>query len=296
MEFSALKKRKELKRIMGTGEYLYFSSAFLSVILLSIFLSAAIFLLLSLPQSFLLRENIMGGAVESLLPSYEYGNENEFVLQFIKEVSYFLNRALGFFIALCFGVFIYIFLVCPIFMGTLRWCAFSVEEKSVLSLKAIMFYFLSPKLYFSCVLINLRIFIKKMLVLSAFLLPPLISLFLSSMLSSDFYGQSELAGASLILSVIWFILALVLFVIFIQKYSAVRYLYALGESKKLFVKSKTLTDEERLRFLILKLRLSLNLFFVLFVVTAPIGISRIISGFCLCINSLLKKRKKASAF
>ena len=83
---------------------------------------------------------------------------------------------------------------------------------------------------------------------------------------------------------------------FIQKYSAVRYLYALGESKKLFVKSKTLADEERLRFLILKLRLSLNLFFVLFVVTAPIGISRIISGFCLCINSLLKKRKKASAF
>ena len=126
----------------------------------------------------------------------------------------------------------------------------------------------------------------------AFLLLPSLCIGLSLSLGSDYYGENTLGAVTLVLSVVWMILAVVLFFICCEKYSAVRYLFALGFTKKLFKASKEITEEKRGWLFTLRLRLMLNLPLMVFVVTAPFSLARIIFGHCLSVKALICEKRK----
>ncbi len=282
-----LKKRKKLCSAAGKGEYFFFTSILLSSIIFCALCVFATGVFMKTPE--------VSEAYGEMLGGIKIGQAQH---PFLKAVLSVGEALMGIFwenlpsMAVFFLVFV--FVVCPIAQGTIRWGAYLTETDSALGVGAIMFYFSSPNLYFSQVLLSLRLFLRKALSALLFLLPPIFCIFLSLVLGSDYYGQKTLSGACLILSVLWLILAAVLNVIFCQRYAAVRYLYALGNGKKIFSRSAQVTRERRVWFALFNLRLLPNILLALPVFTAPLALSRIITGHCLAVKeAILEKRRTA---
>ena len=287
-----LKERRTLKILAGKSEYLFFTSILLSAAAFCIIAVLAVDALMRTPEVY----EVYGSSIK--------GMEN-FSVNLSPNLPAFISAGIDAFKSAVIAAFraapsilvflsLMLFIVCPVYQGTIRWCAYLIEERQPLPIRAILFYFLSPAYYFPCILISLKIFARKFFWALLFLLPPAFCFGLSLVLGTDYYDQRALAAACLILSVVWFVLASILYFIFCQRYSAVRYLFALGFTKKLFATSKEVTLEKRAWFFTLRLRLMLNLFLALGIVTAPAAFSRIICGNCLAVRSLLADRKKAA--
>ncbi len=279
-----LKGRRELKAIAGKTEYLFFTSILISAALICAALVFAVDSFMHLPE---VKDAYSSAVPHMSIPVYSGAPD------FLKAVMQWLENAFKEVLlrlpsAAVFLVLLF-FLVCPVYQGTIRWCAYLIEERRSLSIAAVLFYFTSPRLYFSCVLISFRIFIRKFLSAIAFLLPPIMCVLAGSMLSNEYFAQPSLSAAIIILSLTWLSLALVLYFIFCQKYSAVRYLFALGCFKNIFKASDKITSQSRAPLFTLRLRLCLNLFLALLVVTAPAAAARIISGNCLATRALMAK-------
>lgn len=284
-----LKERRELKSLAGKSEYLFFTSVLLSAAALCAIAVLAVDNLMRVPEV----SEVYGSAVAPA-GSISIPVSNA-LPDFLLAAASGLERGVQAAVlaapsALVF-VALLLFIVCPIYQGTVRWCAYLIEERRALPIGAVLFYFLSPRLYFSSVLISVRIFARKLLAGVAFLSAPAFCIGVSLLLGSEYLGQQALAAATLILSVVWLCLALILYFIFCERYSAVRYLFALGNSKKLFSVSKKITAERRAWFFTLRLRLWLNIFLALGIITAPAALSRIICGKCLAVRALLSEKK-----
>ncbi len=284
-----LKGRRELKSLAGKTEYLFFTSILLS--------AAALCAISVLAADSLLRVPEVSEAYGSMVyPITSVTIKTQSYLpDFLIAAARGLEAALSAFVLSFPRILVFatlmLFIVCPIYQGTIRWCAYLIEERRALPISAVLFYFLSPRIYFSCVFVSLKIFIYKLSAALVFLSAPIFCMGISFLLGSEYLGQQALAAATLMLSAVWFILALVLYFIFCQRYSAVRYLFALGNVKKIFAASKRITSGRRGWFFTLKLRLLLNIFLVLGIVTAPVAASRIICGNCLAVCALLSEKK-----
>ncbi len=284
-----LKGRRELKSLAGKSEYLFFTSVLLSAAALCAIAVLAVDSLMRLPEV----KDVYGSAVAPM-GSVSIPVSKE-LPDFLLAAASGLEKAAAAAVLAAPSAFIFVilllFIVCPIYQGTVRWCAYLIEERRALPIGAVLFYFVSPRLYFSSVIISIRIFARKLGAAALFLLAPAFCIGMSLLLGSEYLGQRALAAASLILSVVWLCLALVLYFIFCERYSAVRYLFALGSSKKLFAASKKITAERRAWFFTLRLRLWLNIFLALGIISAPAAISRIICGNCLAVRALLSEKK-----
>lgn len=284
-----LKGRRELKNLAGKTEYLFFTSILLSAAALCAISVLAVDSLLRVPEV-----SEVYGSMVAPVTGITIKTQSQ-LPDFLIAAARWLEGALSSFVLslpriLVFAILL-LFIVCPIYQGTIRWCAYLIEERRALPIGAVLFYFLSPRIYFSCVLVSLRIFVFKLSAALLFLSAPVFCIGVSFLLGSEYLGQQALAAATLILSVVWLCLALVLYFIFCQRYSAVRYLFALGNVSKIFAASKKVTDGRRGWFFTLKLRLLFNIFLALGVVTAPIAFSRIICGNCLAVCALLSEKK-----
>jgi len=187
-----------------------------------------------------------------------------------------------------------IFLISPIYQGTIRWSAYLIEEKRALPISAAVFYFTSPKLYFRSVFLSLKLIFVRLISSLIFFLPPTIFFLIGRALSSDYIGQEALGSGISVLSLFLFLPLFVLYLIFCTRFSAVRYLFALGNFKGIFKSSKKVMRKKSVSALILNLRLCLNLLPALFIIPAPAFLSQAICGKCLFINFLLEKNKRAS--
>ena len=282
-----LKKRRDLKACAGKSEYAFFTSILLSAAALCTVLVLAVELFMESPEvSQAYGEFISGGLSLPKGQGSFFSAAAEVLGEVLLATLKSIPAAIGFFLTL-------LFVVLPIYQGTIRWSAYLVEEGSALPIRAILFYFLSPSLYFSSVLLSLRIFLRKALFALAFLLPPLLCLALSLVLGSDYYGEKALAGANLILSVLWLILSFLLYIIFCQRYAAVRYLFSLGSTKRLFRRSCELTKNRRAWFFTFKLMLLPNLLLVFLIFTAPLAISRMLCASSLAVKELILEKKRA---
>lgn len=287
-----LNERKALLRLAGKSEYFFFPSILLSAAAFLIIAVLATDRLMRVPEV----QEAYGSAVQAV-QNFSYNLPATFPAYLsaaVQTLGNAFSAALKSLPRVAVFWIILLFIVCPIYQGTVRWSAYLIEERSTLPIRAILFYFLSPRLYFSVVFLSLRLLVRKLCAAVLFLLPPAFCFCVSLLLGSDYYGQEALGAASLILSVVWFTLAAVLYFIFCQRYAAVRYLYALGETKKLFRASRQLTQERRVWFFTLRLRLLLNVFLALGIVTAPMAFSRIICGSCLAVRALIAEKKKAA--
>ncbi len=283
-----LKGRREISKICGKGEYLFFASILLS--------AAALCTILSLFVDLLFRNPSVAEVYTNLLPKNSGAPENLSMPPFLSSAisilkDFGISALKGLPTAAVF-VLCFLFIVCPVYQGTVRYCAYLIEEGKALPIRAILFYFLSPKFYFPCVFLSIKIFLRKLLLAAVFLLLPSLCIALSLSLGSDYYGENTLGALTLILSAVWLLLAVVLFLIYCEKYSAVRYLFALGFTKKLFKASREITEEKRGWLFTLRLRLMLNLPLAIFIVTAPLSLSRMIFGHCLCVKALISEKRK----
>lgn len=283
-----LKGRREISKICGKGEYLFFASILISAAALCIILTLAVDFLFRTPEIAEVYGNLLpkssGNLVGSSLPPFLAS-----AINILKDFG--ISALKGFPTAAVF-VLCFLFVVCPVYQGTIRYCAYLIEEGKALPMGAILFYFLTPKYYFPCVFLSIKIFFRKLMLGLAFLLLPSLCIGLSLSLGSDYYGENTLGTLTLILSAVWLLLALVLFFIYCEKYSAVRYLFALGFTKKLFKASKEITEEKRGWLFTLRLRLMLNLPLMIFIVTAPLSLARIIFGDCLSVKALICEKRK----
>ena len=234
-----LKGRREILKICGRGEYFFFASILICAIVfcaISTFLADSIF-----------RNTEISEVYGNLIPkNSDYENQNlpPFLASAINILKDFGISALKSLPTAAVFVLVFWFLVCPVYQGTIRWCAYLIEEGKALPIRAILFYFVSPKYYFPCVFLSIKIFFRKLMLALAFLLMPSLCIGLSLGLGSDYYGENTLGALTLVLSAVWLILAVVLFLIYCEKYSAVRYLFALGFTKKLFRASREITEEK----------------------------------------------------
>ena len=283
-----LKKRRELSQQAGKSEYFFFTSILLSAVAFCAIAVLATDLFMKTPEVAAAYGDFFGNTVSVAPVNNPFFEAAATVLENTARAAIEAAPA-----ALVFMLTL-ILVVCPIYQGTIRWSAYLTEEHSALPIRAIMFYFLSPSLYFSSVLLSLRIFLRKALAAALFLLPPMFCFGLSLILGSDYYGQKTLAGGSLILSVVWFTLAVVLYMIFCQRYAAVRYLYALGAKKKIFRRSAEVTRERRVWFFTFQLRLLPNLLLFAAVVTAPLALSRILCARSLAVKALISEKRSAA--
>ncbi|MBQ8869285.1 MAG: hypothetical protein IJ027_06190 [Oscillospiraceae bacterium] len=281
-----LKKRKNLCQQAGKGEYFFFTSILLSAAAFCIIAVLATDLFIKTPEVSAAYGEMLGGEL-----AIKEG-EHPFLKASLTVLNYIIKWAAGSLPTLAVFFVTFVFIVCPIAEGTIRWSAYLTETGSALPIGAIMFYFTSARLYFSSVLLTLRLFLRKGLSALGFIFPPMFCIFLSLILGSDYYGQKTLAGGCLILSVIWLLLSLALYLVFCQRYAAVRYLYALGSGKKIFKRSAQITQERRVWFALYNLRLLPNLLLVLAVITAPLALSRIISGHCLAVKELILEKRR----
>lgn len=283
-----LKKRKILCQQAGKGEYFFFTSILLSAAAFCTIAVLATDLFMKTPEVSAAYGEMLGGEIAIKEGEHPFLMASWTVLNsIIKWAAQSLPTLAVFFVT-------FVFIVCPIAEGTIRWSAYLTETGSALPIGAIMFYFTSAKLYFSSVLLTLRLFFRKGLSALGFMFPPVFCIFLSLILGSDYYGQKTLAGGCLILSLVWLVLAAALCVIFCQRYAAVRYLYALGSTKKIFRRSKEVTRERRAWFALFNLRLLPNLLLILAVFTAPLALSRIISARCLAVKELILEKRQAA--
>ena len=280
-----LKKRRILCRQAGKSEYFFFTSILISAMLICVILVLATQFFMETPEvssvySEITKEISIKGAEHPFLKAAA-----EVLEKIIRLSLESLPTAVVF-------ILTFVFVVNPVMQGTVRWSAYLIEMGKSLPIGAIMFYFTSPKLYFSSVYICIKLFVLKAGAAFLFMFPPTFCLFLGNLLGSDYYGQQSIAGVAVILSVIWFLLAVVLYMVFCQRYAAVRYLFALGSTKKLFRRSNEVTKDYRGWFFLYELRLVPNLLLVLAVFTAPLALSRIISAHCLAINELISKKRQ----
>lgn len=283
-----LKKRKALCQQAGKSEYFFFTSILLSAAAFCLIATLATDLFMKTPEVSAAYGELLGGEIKLQNAEHPFFKASLSVLGAItKWAAQSLPTLLVFFIT-------FVFVVCPIAQGTIRWGAYLTETGTALPIGAIMFYFTSARLYFSQVVLTLRLFLRKALSAFAFLCPPVFCIFLSLILGSDYYGQKTLAGGCLILSTVWFILAAALNVIFCQRYAAVRYLYALGSTKKIFRRSAQITRERRVWFAVFNLRLIPNLLLIFAIFTAPLALSRIIAGHCLAVKEAISEKRRAA--
>lgn len=283
-----LKGRREISKICGRGEYFFFASLLICAAALCVILTLCVDSLFKTPE--------IAEVYTNLLPKNSGGLKNEsmppFLLSAVNILKDFGIAVLKELPSMAVFILVFLFIVCPVYQGTIRYCAYLIEEGKALPMGAILFYFVSPKYYFPCVFLSIKIFFKKLTLALAFLLMPLLCIGLSLSLGSDYYGEHTLGAVTLILSAVWLILAIVLFFIYSEKYSAVRYLFALGFTKKIFRASREITEEKRGWLLTLRLRLALNIPLMIFVATAPFSLARIIFGHCLCVKALICERRK----
>ena len=286
-----LKGRRGISNICGKGEYVFFTSILICAMVFCAILTFFVDSLFKTPE--------ISEVYGSILPKNPDVPQNSslepfliLALNILKDFAFSVLEGLP--VAAVF-VLVFLFVVCPVYQGTIRYCAYLIEEGKALPMGAILFYFLSPKFYFPCVFLSIKIFLRKLVLALAFLLLPSLCIGLSLALGSDYYGQNTLGALTLILSAVWMILAVVLFFIYCEKYSAVRYLFALGFTKKLFKASREITEEKRGWLFTLRLRLMLNLPLMIFVVTAPLSLSRIIFGHCLCVKALICDKRHKTA-
>ncbi|MBQ8337887.1 MAG: hypothetical protein IJY33_01955 [Oscillospiraceae bacterium] len=284
-----LKKRKTLCQQAGKSEYFFFTSILLSAAAFCLIAVLATDLFMKTPEVSAAYGEFFGGEIVIK------DGEHPFLKASAEVAEALIKWAAGVLPTLAVLFVSLVFIVCPIAQGTIRWGAYLTETGSALPIGAIMFYFTSARLYFSSVLLTLRLFLKKGLSALGFMFPPVFCIFLSLILGSDYYGQKTLAGGCLILSLVWLVLAAALCVVFCQRYAAVRYLFALGSTKKIFRRSKEVTKERRVWFALFNLRLLPNLLLILAVFTAPLALSRIIAGHCLAVKEAIKEKRCQSA-
>ncbi len=185
-----------------------------------------------------------------------------------------------------------VFLVCPVYQGTVRYSAYLIEEQKALPLVAVLFYFTSPKQYFSSVLLSLRLFARKGGAAVVFFLAPCIFFVLGSALSSTYFGRGHIAAVIMLLSLALCLPCVILYFIYCERFSAARYIFALGNRKNIFKASSTLTRGKRAWLFALSLRLSLNLLPALLILPAPAALSHIINGKGLATHALISNRNK----
>lgn len=271
-----LKGRRELSKISGKGEYLFFTSILISAFALCIFLCLVSHGFFASEQSIF--------AVTLTIPAAPL---DSFSIPLSPIIS---NGA-----TLIMFVLFMLLLVSPIYQGSIRWSAYLIEEKKSLPITAVLFYFLSPRLYFSAVFLSFRLFLMRFFSLIAFMLTPLIFFSLGVILSSDFYGQTVLGALITIFSLILTVIFYIFYLIFSKRYSAVRYLFALRKTKRVFRASKEITRGKGVWLLFFSLRLYLSLLPAVFLITAPFSLSSYICGSNLSIRYLIDEKKSQKA-
>lgn len=271
-----LKGRRELMRLSGKGVYLFFPSILVSAFALCLFFCLA--------ANGLFSQNNVQSVLSVTSPLPNISTISIPLAPIIKGASTFL----------VFSLFM-LLLVSPIYQGSIRWSAYLIEEKKSLPITAVLFYFLSPRLYFSAVFLGLRLFILRFLMLISFMLTPIIFLSLGLILSSDFYGQETIGALIIIFSLVLAIIFYIFYLIFSKRYSAVRYLFALRKTKRIFRTSKEITRGKGVWLLFFSLRLYLSLLPAIFIITAPFSLSSYICGSNLSIRYLIDEKKSQKA-
>ena len=191
-----LKGRRELSKISGKGEYFFFTSILISAFALCIFFCLA--------ANGLFSQNNAQAVLSITSPIPNLSTISIPLSPIIKGASTFL----------VFGLFM-LLLVSPIYQGSIRWNAYLIEERKSLPITAVLFYFLSPRLYFSAVFLSLRLFLIRFFSLFAFMLTPLIFFSIGIILSSDFYGQ-ELLGS--LITIFSLVLTLIFYIFYLFKF------------------------------------------------------------------------------
>ena len=282
-----LKERRALYLCSGKGEYLFFTSILISALALCAVLVMLANSLFKTPEISSVYGEIINSQINIKGPKSPFSEAaGEVFFELLHSFLFSLPTALVFLTT-------FLFIVCPVYQGTIRWGAYLTEMRRPLPISAILFYFSSPSLYFKSVFLSLRIFIRKFVFAVLFFSLPSALLFISLIFGSDYYGQKAAAGAVLLLSLVLFVISLVLYVIYCQKYAAVRYLFSLGNGKKIFKRSAIITKKKRVWFFVFNLRLVPNLLLFAFVITAPFALSRILCAHCLAINAVIAQKRAA---
>jgi len=286
--------RQRLKKTAGKLEYYFFTSILLSTIFVCLILVIAF-------DAFFKSEPVQSVYVGlfsksiSSAANLNLGNLPEFTQNILKAFSSLLvlvfenaPTVISFFLVSAF-------LLCPVYQGTVRYCAYLIEENRALPLTAVLFYFTSPSLYFSSVCLSLGIAIRKWLSAVIFLFPSALFFALGTVFDSTYVGQDTLGSSIKLLSLVLFLLSLLLCSVFLNRYAAVRYLFALGCRKKLFKASAHLTKNRRAWLFYTRLGLLINLAPAVFIIPAPICLTRVLSGEGLLVKSLIKTQREKSA-
>lgn len=286
--------RRELKKAAGKLEYYFFTTMLLSTFLLCAVLVIGF-------DAFFKSEPVKSAYIQlfsksvSSAAALNLGTLPEFAAAALSAVNgalfvLFENAPS----VVCFGVAA-VFLLCPVYQGTVRYCAYLIEERRALPLAAVLFYFTKPSLYFSSVWLTVRIAAKKLAVTAAFLAPPAAVFLVGSVFNSVYFGERALGGALQVLALVLFVLSVLLCAVFQNRFAAVRYLFALGGRKKLFRASARLTKNRRSWLLGARLSLLVNLLPAVLIIPAPMCLARALSGEGLLIKTLLRDRKKRAA-
>lgn len=284
-----LRGRRALFKVAGGLEYLFFTSILVSAIALAGVCTLFVDGVFKTEQVRSAYVALFSSAAQSAsalylpsMPDYLENALNTFY-EIMRVAFENAPSTLAFFICMLFAV-------CPVYQGTVRYSAYLIEEQKPLRLTAVLYYFTSPRLYFSSVLLTLRLGARKLLAALLFFLPPTVFFSLGSALSSTYFGQQEIAAAIMIMSAVLLLLSGVLYFVFCKRYFAVRYLYALGGRKKIFKSSARLTMGKRATLFLVSLRLSLNFIPALFILPAPAALSRSIFGRGLVTRALIREK------
>ncbi len=282
-----LKERRELCRISGWGAYFFGPSLLVSAGLFSVLTAGAVERLVRVPEVAAAYSQHIRPLAQQLQAT-DMSTPTGELLGALGRVAQRALWQLPTLVAFLLGVLL---VVGPVYAGTVRWGVYLIEERQVLPLRAVFFYFLSPRLYFGSVLLSLRLFWRKAAAAVCFLLPPAVCFLAGYLLGGGYYGQGDYAGAVLLLSIVWFTLAVVLYLIFTRRYAAVRYLYALGKTRGVFRTSRALLRGNCSWFFLLQLQLFPNLLLGATVFFLPFALSRIFFGQALGVRALLQARQ-----
>lgn len=267
-----------------------FSTLLISAVLFSFIFVLAVYILFDIPEISAAYSSVYMPSVNSFYPFLSVSSP-DFLFKLVHYLTTLLNSffhtlptALTFF--LCS-----LFVVSPVFEGSVRYCAYLLEEKKPLPITAILFYFTSPKRFFSCVFLSLKLIFRKIISFFMFLTLPIILFIVSLFLNSGFFLPTAFSSAAVILSALLIVLMFLLYLIYCQRYNAVRYLYALGSVKKVFKVSERLTRGRRSFFFRFNLILTLCLIPSVLIITAPYIVSKVLSLSCGAVHFCLKERK-----
>ncbi len=289
--YMILRKRKSICKTAGKLSFYFFPSLLLAAIFISAALTLFIDGLFKIPEIKAVYSDAVMSAVP-IIPQNFSNNTPDFFIAFANQLSLFIKGLFSLLPPILTSVLSLVFLISPIYQGTIRWSAYLIEEKTSLPISAALFYFTSPRLYFLSVFLSLRLVLLRFFSALLFYAPPIILYLLGSAFASDYLGQVALGSAIILLSFILLPLLTFFYLLFCIRFSAVRYLFALGNFKKIFSSSNKLMRSRTIKTLLLNLRLSLDFIPALFILTAPACTSRAISGKCLYINALLNEKAK----